>query len=42
MQKRMVGAIETIPGVTSVGSVGLYPPLHLGWDEQNVIGDKTR
>jgi hypothetical protein len=41
MRRRMIGAMETIPGVTSVGLVGLYPPLHLGWDEENVFSDKT-
>jgi predicted permease len=41
IQKSMIGAMETIPGVTSVGWVGLYPPLHLGWDEENVFSDKT-
>jgi predicted permease len=41
IQKSMIGAMETIPGVTSVGWVGLYPPLHPGWDEENVFSDKT-
>ena len=27
MQKRMIDAMETIPGVKSVGLVGQYPPL---------------
>lgn len=41
IQKRMIGAMETIPGVTSAGLVSLYPPLHLGWDEENVFSDET-
>lgn len=41
VQKRMIDAMRAIPGVTSVGLVGMYPPLHMGWDEVNVFADKT-
>ncbi|HVH86845.1 MAG TPA: ABC transporter permease, partial [Terriglobales bacterium] len=41
VQKRMIDAMRGIPGVTSVGLVGEYPPLHMGWDEVNVFADKT-
>ena len=41
MQKRMIGAMAAIPGITSVGLVGEYPPLHMGWTNMNVFNDKT-
>jgi len=41
VQNRMIDAMRTIPGVTSVGLVGMYPPLHMGWDEVNVFADTT-
>jgi len=41
MQKRMIEAMQAIPGVQSVGLVGQYPPLHMGWNEQNVFTDQT-
>ena len=41
MQRRMIDAIRTIPGVTSVGLVGQYPPLHMGWNSTNVFSDQT-
>lgn len=40
MQKRMIDAMKTIPGVTSVGLVSV-PPLHMGWDITGVFTDKT-
>ena len=41
MQQRMIETLEAIPGVTSVGLVGGYPPLHMGWDNTDVFTDKT-
>jgi predicted permease len=41
MHKRMIGAMESIPGVSSVGLVGDYPPLHMGWSNSNVFSDQT-
>jgi predicted permease len=41
MQKRMIDAVETIPGVTSVGLVGHYQPLTMGGRTENVFNDKT-
>jgi ABC-type antimicrobial peptide transport system permease subunit len=41
VQKRIIDATRAIPGVTSVGLVGMYPPLYMGWDEVNVFADKT-
>lgn len=41
MQKRMIDATATIPGVTSVGLVGEDPPLHMGWQRANVFTDGT-
>jgi predicted permease len=41
MQRRMADAVEAIPGVTSVGLVGQYPPLHLGWNSTNIFTDQT-
>jgi predicted permease len=40
MQKRMIEAMEKIPGVTSVGLVH-SPPLHMGWSPVAVFSDKT-
>jgi predicted permease len=40
MQKRMIHALETIPGVTSVGLVSI-PPLHMGWNNSKVFTDET-
>jgi predicted permease len=39
VQKRMIDAMQAIPGVTSAGLVGMYPPLHMGWDMENVFAD---
>jgi predicted permease len=41
MQKRMIEAMETIPGVSSVGLVGEYQPLTMGGRTENVFTDKT-
>ena len=41
MQKRMIEAMETIPGVSSVGLVGRYQPLTMGGRTENVFTDKT-
>jgi predicted permease len=41
MQRRMIDAMKVIPGVTSVGLVGQYPPLHMGWDTTSVFTDQT-
>jgi predicted permease len=40
MQKRMVDAIEVIPGVTAAGMVD-RPPLTLGWSSSIVFQDTT-
>jgi predicted permease len=40
MQKRMIDAMQAIPGVTSVGMVSV-PPLQMGWDVSNVFTDTT-
>ena len=40
MQKRMIDATETIPGVKSVGLVG-NPPLVEGWNDSPVFTDQT-
>jgi predicted permease len=39
MQKRMIEAVEAIPGVTGVGLVDV-PPLHMGWNPTPVFTDK--
>jgi MacB-like periplasmic core domain len=39
MQKLMIDAMQAIPGVTSVGLIGQYPPLHMGWNVTKVFGD---
>ena len=41
MQKRMIDAMETIPGAKSVGLVGQYPPLWAGLNKEIVFTDKT-
>jgi predicted permease len=41
MQKRMIEATETIPGVSSVGLVGPYQPLTMGGLTSTVFTDKT-
>jgi predicted permease len=38
MQKRMIDSMQAIPGVKSVGLVDT-PPLHMGWDAENVFAD---
>jgi predicted permease len=40
MQKRMIAAMQAIPGVTSVGLVDT-PPLHMGWAISPVFTDQT-
>ncbi len=40
MQRRMVDAMGTISGVTSVGLVSI-PPLHMGWNNSKVFTDET-
>jgi predicted permease len=40
MQKRMIDAVETIPGVQSVGSVD-RPPLHYGMNTSTVFTNTT-
>ena len=43
MQKRMIAAMETIPGVERVGMVNSYPPLVYGAASRaNVFRDETR
>ncbi|HTU49722.1 MAG TPA: ABC transporter permease [Acidobacteriaceae bacterium] len=39
MQKRMIEAMESIPGVTRVGLTDI-PPLHMGWAVSPVFTDK--
>ncbi|MFZ0886199.1 MAG: ADOP family duplicated permease, partial [Candidatus Acidiferrales bacterium] len=41
MQKRMLNALETIPGVTSVGSISNPLPLMGRWNDSNVFTDQT-
>jgi predicted permease len=41
MQKRIIEAMETIPGVSSVGSVGPYQPLTMGGITPIVFTDQT-
>jgi predicted permease len=41
LQKRMIEAMETIPGAESVGLVGQYPPLWAGLNKEIVFTDKT-
>ncbi len=40
MQRRMIDAMQEIPGVASVGLVGT-PPLHMGWDISPVFSDQA-
>ena len=40
MQKLMIDAMQAIPGVTSVGLIGQYPPLHMGWNLIKVFSDR--
>jgi macrolide transport system ATP-binding/permease protein len=40
MQKRMMGAMQAIPGVTSVGLVDV-PPMHMGWNPSYVFSDRA-
>jgi predicted permease len=40
MQKRMIQALETIPGAQSVGLID-QPPLHESWTPTNVFTDAT-
>ena len=37
----MIDAVKAIPGVTSVGMVGEYPPLHMGWNNTDVFTERT-
>jgi predicted permease len=41
MQQRMIDAVKTIRGVTSVGLVGEYPPLHVGWNNTEVFTERS-
>ena len=41
MQQRMIDVVKQIPGVTSVGLVGEYPPLHVGWSNTDVFTERT-
>ena len=41
MQKLMIEAMQPIPGVTSVGLIGQYPPLHMGWNLTFAFTDTT-
>jgi predicted permease len=41
VQQRMIDAMRAIPGVTSVGLVGMSPPLQMGWHQVNVFADTT-
>ncbi len=40
MQRRMIDAVQAIPGATSVGLVST-PPLHMGWEVSGVFADTT-
>jgi predicted permease len=40
MQRRMLDAAASVPGVTSVGLVD-YLPLGLGWNESSIFANKT-
>ena len=40
MQRRMIDAMKSIPGVSSVGLVD-SPPMHMGWGLSDVFTDKT-
>jgi predicted permease len=41
MQRRMIDAMKTIPGVESVGLVGQYPPLQLGTNTVDVFSEQA-
>jgi len=41
MQQRAIDAVKAIPGVTSVGLVGEYPPLHVGWNSKEVFIERS-
>lgn len=41
VQQRMIDAVMAIPDVRSVGLVGEYPPLHVGWDKRDVFTERT-
>lgn len=41
MQKHMMDAMKTIPGVESVGMIAQYPPMHMGWNYGDVFKDDT-
>ncbi|HUL71864.1 MAG TPA: ABC transporter permease [Vicinamibacterales bacterium] len=41
MQRRMIDAMRSIPGVTSVGLIGQFFPLGLGWEVAAVFTDET-
>ncbi|HEY2860920.1 MAG TPA: ABC transporter permease [Terracidiphilus sp.] len=40
MQRNMIEAVETIPGVRQVSIIN-SPPLHMGWDTTTVFSDAT-
>jgi len=40
LQKRMIAAMEEIPGVMQVGLVDV-PPLHMGWNPQPIFTDNA-
>ena len=37
MQQRMLAAIRAVPRVTSVGLVGVSPPMHVSWNETDLF-----
>jgi hypothetical protein len=41
MQRRMIDAMQTIPGIKSVGLVGQYPPLWAGLNNEIIFTDAT-
>lgn len=41
LQRRMIDALEGLPGVAQVGMIS-SPPLHMGWDDVNIYTDATR
>jgi predicted permease len=41
MQRRMIDAVQTIPGLDAVGLVAQYPPLQLGYNNSDVFVDQT-
>lgn len=40
MQRSMIDAMKTLPGVAQVGLVS-SPPLHMGWDNVEIFTDQT-